>query len=370
MAISCPSSESVASSKCGATKRCSSPPQLALIARLNGFRSAPFGGGRLQTPNALLSTDSNLLSLRFAGLSSWRHVLTTYYGQHFGADVVAIRRLLDHFAPDCVLAHQLCVAGQAVPSSMNIPWKRLDLYPQLSTGHGLPMSTLVAGDPVDCSLRPGRINPRYTAEIRRYLGDSGGRLGGRRPTCGLSPPDGVPLTLHDPAILDPRLASNAALTPIGFPYWDQLETQSSEGVRAQDWLAEGTHKIVISAGSFIGDLLEPWVRQLIDVSWPAGWRVAIIGLWPDMVREIPSARRIRAFQFAPLSTVGAEASAVVHHGGIGISYGTLRLGLPALVLPRHLISSTTQCGCVPADWRRSGIPLRMEERWYHSSSRS
>ena len=301
------------------------PVELCVPLRGNGVSVAAFGISDYPERKRRLASDPDLLSLRFGGLSAWLHVIRNYYAPYLQSHSREISAALVRFGPDHVFVHQLCLGGQLACDSNCLPWSSIDLYPQLLFGRGLPLSNW-DGAPRSSHRR----NRQRLVGIHRRVRPGKSMVEGTRNAADSQARSSV--LLHERILLPTGVSDCYDSSIIGFPYWDHLHTQQTVADQVTDWLSSGHTRVLLTAGSFIGDHSAAWIDRIANLAWPSTWRIAITGITGELPHH--ASESVRVFDFAPLSLCGPAADIVVHHGGIGSSYGALSLGLPAVVIPR------------------------------------
>lgn len=120
--------------------------------------------------------------------------------------------------------------------------------------------------------------------------------------------------------------------PTGFSLIGPV-TESPQAVELPAFLGRSGRRVLVTLGTHL-----PWARQeLLDQVHALSQR------HPDLEFVVSSGRpgggatqisnRIWLCDYLPYDQVLPHFDAVIHHGGAGISYSTLRAGLPALVWP-------------------------------------
>jgi UDP:flavonoid glycosyltransferase YjiC (YdhE family) len=92
---------------------------------------------------------------------------------------------------------------------------------------------------------------------------------------------------------------------------------------------------VVTLGSFIGVAVEePW-RVAAEAIRACGVRAVFVGAAGGWAAEQFADRDdIVRVGFVPLSKFLPAADALIHHGGIGTTFGALAAGIPSVVLPQ------------------------------------
>jgi UDP:flavonoid glycosyltransferase YjiC (YdhE family) len=116
----------------------------------------------------------------------------------------------------------------------------------------------------------------------------------------------------------------------GFPLFDEdEETILAPEVKA--FLEEGESPIVLMPGSLMQQA-EPLLDTAVQACQALNKRAIILSRYREQIpKRLP--QTIRYFEYIPLRQLLPQASALVHHGGIGTCAQALNAGLPQLLHP-------------------------------------
>jgi UDP:flavonoid glycosyltransferase YjiC (YdhE family) len=139
--------------------------------------------------------------------------------------------------------------------------------------------------------------------------------------------------LHDPALLGaPNLPALGNVT--GFVYCDALGGSQADEEQALDWLRQGDDVVAVTLGSFVSLVDSAVWAHAVAAVWECGLRALLLNAGRSAVFENSSRGELLAVGSVPFSRVAGRVRAVIHHGGIGTSYGFLAAGCPAVVIPQ------------------------------------
>lgn len=145
---------------------------------------------------------------------------------------------------------------------------------------------------------------------------------------------GLNLGLWSPHYRAPAPGDPRGSVICGFPWFDAHHDHAHDGAELEAFLAAGEPPIVFTLGTAAVHLSTRFFAHAAEAARRLGRRaVLLIGRaeYADRARDLPPG--VRAFTYAPFSTLLPRAAAVVHHGGIGSTAQTLRSGRPAVVCP-------------------------------------
>lgn len=124
----------------------------------------------------------------------------------------------------------------------------------------------------------------------------------------------------------------ASIEVTGFALWDEPRAAPMPAQLAE-FLENGSPPVVITLGASLAIDPQRFFTIAADALADVGARgVFLVGREANVAGHARD--DIAVVPFAPLSTVLARASAIVHHGGLGTTATALRAGVPALVVPR------------------------------------
>lgn len=135
-------------------------------------------------------------------------------------------------------------------------------------------------------------------------------------------------------VFRPRLEGDPAGGVIcGFPWFDRHREGEHDTVELERFLDEGEPPIVFTLGTAAVHVPGDFYRAAASACASLGRRgVLLVGL-PEYVRALGGLPRgVRAFTYAPYSTLLPRAAATVHHGGIGTTAQALRSGKPTVIV--------------------------------------
>jgi UDP:flavonoid glycosyltransferase YjiC (YdhE family) len=120
----------------------------------------------------------------------------------------------------------------------------------------------------------------------------------------------------------------------GFCFWD-TPTDWSQPAELTAFLDGSRSVVAISSGSIsrqVGTTFDRFYEVSIEAVRRVGGRALVIGAPPESLPD-PLPDDVFALPFAPFSGVYPRCTAVIHHGGIGMTAQALRAGVPSLVVP-------------------------------------
>jgi UDP:flavonoid glycosyltransferase YjiC (YdhE family) len=255
--------------------------------------------------------DPKVFTTRFDGWTSWRRTLTGYVGPTLRVDAERVQSVIEDWRPDLVVCSGFASAARlAARRSGRVPFE-VSIYPQ----HELLRS-------------PARFAGNYRALAEQVAGS---RVSGGLPESWLW---GLPadVVLHDRTLLGDE---HPDLSPVGFPYWDEIPGRPEDEDAMERQLAADGPVVVVTLGSFIGVAVEdPW-RVAADAVRACGVRAVFVGAAGGWAAEQFADRDdIVRVGFVPLSKFLPAADVLIHHGGIGTTFGALAAGVPSVVLPQ------------------------------------
>ena len=261
--------------------------------------------------------DRSIVTTRFGGWASWRRTAVAYVRPTLERDVSTLRGLFDGWRPDLVVTNSFAAAARVAARAHDVPHLATTIYPQhlgrlpRARGFARPLLDAVA------ALAPGATDD----EVRALAWGTGG-------------PAAV---LHDRALLAGGAAAGQGDPAVlGFPYWDDGPARPGEADRVAAWIAGGSGPVVlVTLGSFLGGCHRPLWSAVAGATRALGVRAVVVG--PRSAgsdAELAGRDDVLPAGFVPLSRVVDRVDAVVHHGGIGTTFGTLRAGRPAVVVPQ------------------------------------
>lgn len=310
------------------------PRSIGLYLRARGMTTVGLGQGA----EMAVVDDPTVGSTRFDGWASVRRVACRYVAPTLPADVRTLESHIAEWRPDVVVAAGFATAARVAAARAGLPVVDLSIYPQHArlagpaSGFARPLVRRAE------ALRPGA-----------------GRAGRGKLVWG-APAD---VLFHDRALLGSVVVEPE---PIGFPVWDDVPGHPRDETALAAWLdaADGRPTVLVTLGSFLGLVQRSFWAGVADAVAALGVRAALVGAggrWSSPAWEGRS--DLLATGFVPLSRHLHKAAAVVHHGGIGTTFATLRAGRPAVVAPQSFDQTFNarlleSCGA-GVDARRAGL---------------
>jgi UDP:flavonoid glycosyltransferase YjiC (YdhE family) len=115
-----------------------------------------------------------------------------------------------------------------------------------------------------------------------------------------------------------------------FPLYDESAVRPPDA-ELQAFLREGPRPVVITPGSANAHA-GPFFDAAVKACKRANQRALVVTRFPEQFpAELPAT--MRCFTYVPFSQVFPQATAVVHHGGIGTTAQCLAAGVPQLIMP-------------------------------------
>jgi len=280
---------------------------LGLYLRAHGVRTVGLGDGS----ELRVVHDPRIFSTRFDGWESWHRTVDRYVAATLEADAATVRSVIESWEPDAVVTSGFATAARLAALEAKVPQVEVSIYPQ--------------------HVRLGASNVRFARRFRRVAEQVAGRelstADGARVVWG-APPD---VLLHDPVLLGSEPSVGAR--PVGFPYWDTIPGTAGDEGAVRAFVSAGGPVVFVTLGSFIGVATsEVWLDAARVVA-ALGVRAVFVGArgrWAD--EHLGDCRDILCSGFVPLSEHLPGAAAIVHHGGIGTTFGAIHAGVPAVVL--------------------------------------
>lgn|GEM_PF-3509668 len=293
------------------------PRGLALYARHAGFRVVSVGDGS----DIAAPRDVRLMTTRFDGFASWRRTLNKYVTAYVRSALSGAARALEDIRPDVVVHHPFCGVGPIAADALKIPRVCLHLYPQLLFGR----------------RRVGQAMTNFACEFADLLRDleppEERARRGRTRSLELGASGAATIVTHDPALHPDTNLGDCVMT--GYPYWDRVESNERDVEVVESLISAATGDlIVVTQGSFLGLYRQEIWHRLLDVPAFARRPVLYVGVPTTERVRLENEPRRYAVGFVPMSNVVPHALLVLHHGGIGTTYGCVGAGVPAVVFPQ------------------------------------
>ncbi len=121
----------------------------------------------------------------------------------------------------------------------------------------------------------------------------------------------------------------------GFCFFDRDPDRESAPAEVEAFLDEGQAPVVFTLGSSVVHHPGRFYHLAARVCRRLGRRGLLLIGPPTPKNKIPEdlPPGVRAFHYAPFSSVLPRAAAVVHHGGVGTTAQAMRAGVPTVIVP-------------------------------------
>jgi len=282
--------------------RAAAPRGLGLYLRALGWPCIALGDGSEMG----VVDDPEIFTTARAGWKSWELTFDRYLAPNIPNDVARLTRSFEGWRPDLVVATSFAVAARIAARLADLPTLHLSMYPEHRHLDGA-----------------SELAPSYRTTVRATLG--------REPDGPILWGQPADVLLHDRALL----GSIAGPAPIGFPYWDAAGGDPSDIAVVERLMAAPEPPVLVTLGSFVGlGRQTAWLDAVTAVR-RAGRSALLVGprgRWAD--ERFGGQPDVTTVGFVPLHDAYADAAAVIHHGGLGTTFGALRVGAPAAVLPQ------------------------------------
>ena len=308
------------------------PRAIGAYLRALGWRPAMLGDGS----ELRATSDSQLVTTRFGGWSSWRQTLVRYVLPTLASDIARVDDALRRWQPDIVLASGFAVAARAAALRAGYPLVECSIYPQ---------------------HQRIRTDSRFGSDVREVLGDY---LGTREPASLRRAMWGAPadVLMYEPSWLDRTFES-----AVGYPYWDDLPFSESLDRDVDRFIQEADRPVVaVCFGSFLGLGAEVDRSAVLALCGELGFAAVVTGPGSVGVRSSDS---VFASAYLPLSRLLPKVSAVVHHGGLGTMMAAVRTATPAIILPRAFDQPFNCDRAVAAGVALDGRRWKMRDALHH-----
>lgn len=291
--------------------RCAVPRALGLYLRSAGLPMYALGDGS----EMRVFDDPHIVTTRFHGWASWRRTLVDYVAPTIERDLTSLDGFVASWDPEVIVTSGFAVAARVIAHRRGIPRLEATIYPQ-------QLDPVLGTSRIAWRLRQGLARTTGQDVDDPVLGEWMWGAGSVEVAL-----------LHDAALV---AGSLVARDPIGFPSWDGVPMRSDDLARVDAWRASSARPIVlVTLGSFLG--VRPsraWIDAAAAVS-ESGARPLLVGPrgrgGDDCLPAIPD---LLAVGFVSHARVMPHVDAVIHHGGIGTMFSSLRAGRPAVVLPQ------------------------------------
>lgn len=290
------------------------PRSLGLYLRSTEFPTASVGDGS----ELRVADDTAIFTTRFSGWASHRRTFVEYLAPRLADDVAAMGRVVERVAPDVVVTMPYAVAARVAALAAGVRHVGCSVYPHFAR--------LASAGPTSFA-RP--FQRQLAAVAPAEVVD---RAGTGELAWGVDP-DGV--LLHDRVLLGPE-APEGAGELVGFPYGDHIPGVPDDLARVTAWLdGSATPAVLVTLGTFIGAFRTDVWDHVAAAVRSCGLRAVVVSARAQMLPpDWSSSDDLLAVGHLPLSAVLDRFVGVVHHGGLGTTFATLRAGRPAVVVPQ------------------------------------
>jgi rhamnosyltransferase subunit B len=286
------------------------PRALGLYLRTARVRFESFSVG--DGSEMSFTRDKEIFTTRFFGWASWRRTFVHYLAPTLEANVAEVRDVIRRWQPDVVATMTFATAARIAALIESVPHVSCSIYPQFldypRPGGGAFARAFLREVQSVC---PPDMLKRYGLDLIAWGRDPSGVL------------------LHDPLLLGVD-AMPPGLHVTGYTYEDALAGKPSDEEAALEWLERSADAVLVTLGSFVGFAdSEVWAHAV-----QAARACGVRALFVNARTAVSDKDDVLAVGYVPLSRIADRALAVVHHGGIGTTFGVLRAGRPAVVLPQ------------------------------------
>lgn len=250
---------------------------------------------------------------------------------------------LDHqiadFAPDAILAHQICIGARWLCERRGVP---------LATATLSPLFWFSRRTPIACMQRyPGRLHHliarallRCGLPFARFMTDR--RINSIRAVLKYPPErrcmerdflgGDLNLGMWSPLLRGPQPDDPPHGHICGFPWYDGSAAAPSLDPGIEDFLSLGKPPIAFCLGTAASHSAGDFHRLAAQAATRINRRaILLVGRGVAPPEDLP--RNVMAAPYAPFSLLLHRCAAIVHHGGIGSTAQALRSGRPSLVIP-------------------------------------
>jgi UDP:flavonoid glycosyltransferase YjiC (YdhE family) len=254
--------------------------------------------------------------------------------------VEALETLIRRDPPNAVVHHPASIGAPWVCQRYEIPHALGTLAPQAWTMYNVGNVHREAGPDETSGQRLWRGFLRLTRPLFRAVVDRD--LNRIRRQYGYPPARDVFLRQFLDSDLNLGLWSPVLRGPLphdpphsricGFPWFDRGHHVQQPERDIARFLEEGQPPVVFTMGTTVITAAGRFYQQAAEACRRLGRRgLLLAGSARNAPTSLPPG--VRAFEYAPLSTVLPRACATVHHGGIGTTGQALRAGKPSLIVP-------------------------------------
>lgn len=286
-----------------------------------------------QLPNAVHPTRGSLVILREL---VFPHVKTIYHRTD---------ELLTSFRPDVVFSHHICTGTSWACAQRGVPWATGVLSPAMWFNPRDP-ARYHPWAPENPSERFSRFGLWLGKLIMRWQFDR--PLNATRRELGLAPArdmvfseaaaGNAAIGLWSAAIRGPLLGDPDNARICGFAWHDRFARFEHALPQIEEFLGEceraGEPPIVFTLGTAVVHASAPFYVQAARAAKKLGRRAILLTNRPEYAP--PPAELgpgIRAFDYAPYSSLFPRAACIVHHCGVGTTAQAWRSGRPTVCVP-------------------------------------
>lgn len=251
------------------------------------------------------------------------------------------RKAIRDFKPDIVVLHPICMGVGWAAATEGVPTAHVALAPLMWVGSDDPrvFGPFRAHEPTRRAVRFDEFIGRW---YMRWMLDR--PLNAVRMRLHLPPlkdalmrdfvAGDVNLGMWSPAFRGPKPNDPPTGVICGFPFFDDHHDHATDERELNAFLDAGEAPIVFTLGTAAVHAPGRFYHAAAQAAHQLKRRAVLLVGRPDAVRsmgELPAG--VRAFTYAPFSTLLPRACATVHHGGIGSTAQGLRSGRPTLIVP-------------------------------------
>ncbi len=253
--------------------------------------------------------------------------------------IEAVDRAIRELRPDIVLSHPTAYGARWVCERHGVPWAVAVLAP-VTWMSRIDPSVLQSWEP--------RMPPRWYLRSRYRVGRWLMRRVIDRPLNRIRKQYGFPperdlfhadvhggvinLGLWSPHFRGPVPDDPPNGRICGFPWFDRHHDFEHPAADIEAFLREGEPPIVFTLGTSVVHAAGDFFQHAVETCRLLNCRGILLTRHREYApRSLPLG--VRAFTYAPYSTLLPRVCATVHHGGIGTTAQALRAGRPTLIVP-------------------------------------
>ncbi|MBX3359701.1 MAG: glycosyltransferase [Phycisphaeraceae bacterium] len=258
---------------------------------------------------------------------------------HVPLIIQRMRETIREFRPDVIVSHSICLGVPWVAREAGIPLAIAGLAPiaWMNPGSRPVLRPTSSAEPAGWTVR---LNLAVARGLLRVLLDPA--LNRVRREMGLPKQKNIYLShtlggdvnlgLWSPRFCPPIEGDPPTGRICGFPWFDRHAANEADAGEVEGFMGDGEPPIVFSLGTAAVHASGRFYEHAAQACRLLGRRgVLLVGRTEYAPRGLPPT--VRAFTYAPFSTVLPRAAATVHHAGIGTTAQTLRSGRPSLACP-------------------------------------